>query len=102
MVWTWGLCAKQWAVIERDTMKKLGFVGVACAVLTGCSIAPSVNVVGAYFPGWLFCIVAGVSLTVIVHLIQSRRNLGAWLAPMAVTYPVLTTLFSLCVWLIFF
>lgn len=83
-------------------MKKRGLVILASSLLTGCTLAPSISVLGAYFPDWLFCIVAGVSLTVIIHLIQSKKNLGSWLAPMALTYPVLTALFSLTVWLIFF
>lgn len=83
-------------------MIKLGMAVAAVLLLNGCALAPSVNVLGAYFPGWLFCIIAGVSLTVAVHVISSKRNLGPWLAPAALTYPMLTTLFSLGVWLIFF
>lgn len=76
-------------------MKKHSLAVAAGSFLNGCTLAPSVNVLGAYFPGWLFCVVAGVSLTVVVHVIQSKLNLGPWLAPVALTYPVLTTLFSL-------
>lgn len=83
-------------------MKKHGLATVASSLLAGCTLAPSINVLGAYFPDWLFCIVAGVSLTVIIHVNQSKKNLGSWLAPVALTYPVLTALFSLAVWLIFF
>ncbi len=32
--------------------------------VTGCSRSPSVNVLGAYFPDWLFCIAAGVLFTI--------------------------------------
>jgi YtcA family len=83
-------------------MKKFSLAAAASSLLTGCTLAPSINVLGAYFPDWLFCIVAGVSLTVVIHVIQSKGNLGPWLTPVALTYPVLTTLFSLAVWLIFF
>jgi YtcA family len=83
-------------------MKKFSLAAAASSLLTGCTLAPSINVLGAYFPGWLFCIVAGVSLTVVIHVILSKGNLGPWLTPVALTYPVLTTLFSLAVWLIFF
>lgn len=83
-------------------MKEIGLVFAAGLLLNGCTFAPSVNVLGAYFPDWLFCIVAGVSLTVVVHVMLSKRNLERWLAPAALTYPLLTTLFSLGVWLIFF
>ena len=83
-------------------MKKFGLAVAASSLLSGCRLAPSINVLGAYFPDWLFCIIAGVSLTVIIHLITSKRSLGAWLQPAALTYPALTTLFSIAVWLYFF
>jgi hypothetical protein len=86
---------------REHTIQKLGLAAAASSLLTGCSLPPSINVLGAYFPAWLFCIVAGVSLTVIVHVISRERSLGRRLMPVALTYPVLTTLFSI-VWLIFF
>ena len=80
-----------------------GLATVASSLLAGCTLAPSISVLGAYFPDWLFCIIAGVSLTVIIHVVQARENLlGAWFAPVAMTYPALTALLSLTVWLIFF
>ena len=69
---------------------------------SGWGFPPSIDVVGAYFPDWMFCIVAGVILTVLVDVIQGKLKLGRWLRPMALTYPMLTTLFSLATWLIFF
>ena len=83
-------------------MTKRGLSLFVFLSLGGCTYPPSVNVLGAYFPGWLFCIAAGVSLTVVVHVMLSKRNLEAWLAPTVLTYPVLTTLFSLGAWLVFF
>jgi len=83
-------------------MKKFGLAVAASSLLNGCTFAPSINVLGAYFPDWLFCIVAGVSLTVIVYVIVSKFTLERWLMPVALTYPVLTTMFSLIAWLVFF
>jgi hypothetical protein len=76
---------------------------VATAMLTaGCARAPSIDVIGAYFPDWLFCIVAGVVLAVIVYLILGRTAYGHRVGPTAVIYPTLVTFLSLVVWLIFF
>lgn len=83
-------------------MRKFGLAVAAGLLLNGCTFAPSINVLGAYFPDWLFCIVAGVSLTVIVNVIQDKLNLGRWLKPTALSYPALTTIFSIATWLIFF
>ncbi|MGF6754768.1 YtcA family lipoprotein [Paraburkholderia sp. GAS42] len=54
--------------------RAIGITGVSVAVATliaGCTLAPSANVLGAYFPDWLFCIVAGVAFAVVVYLIPS-------------------------------
>ncbi|SPB12737.1 hypothetical protein NOV72_00044 [Caballeronia novacaledonica] len=76
-------------------------VGVA-APLSGCSNAPSINVLGAYFPDWLFCIVASVALVVVLHLVLARLKVGQTLWPAAVIYPTLVTFFALAVWLLAF
>ena len=83
-------------------MKKLGWVIAVSTLLSGCTFPPSINVLGAYFPDWMFCIISGVSLTAIVSVIHGRYNLERWLRPTALTYPVLTTFFSIATWLIFF
>lgn len=83
----------------------VGMTGVAVAtvILTaGCTSAPSVSVVGAYFPDWLFCLVAGVVLAIAVYLILGRTQYSDRVGPAAVVYPALVTFFALIVWLIFF
>ncbi|CAN7326553.1 YtcA family lipoprotein [Caballeronia sp. LjRoot31] len=86
-------------------MRSSGTVATAVLVsmcVTGCSRSPSVNVLGAYFPDWLFCIIAGVVLTIIFHVIVQRTHRGLWFGPPALVYPALVTLLALVVWLIFF
>jgi YtcA family len=76
---------------------------VAAAMLTtGCASAPSINVLGAYFPDWLFCIVAGVVLAVIIYRFLGRTPYGDRIGPTAVIYPTLVAFLALVVWLIFF
>jgi putative effector of murein hydrolase len=59
-------------------------------------------VLGAYFPDWLFCIVAGVVLTVVIYLIVKRLQADHLMGPAAVVYPTLVTFLSLAVWLMLF
>ncbi|RFU48566.1 YtcA family lipoprotein [Paraburkholderia sp. DHOC27] len=73
-----------------------------CTVLTGCAAAPSVGVLGAYFPDWLFCAVGGTVLTAIVHVLCSRGGYGGWLSPPAIVYPALTVLFAVVLWAVVF
>lgn len=83
-------------------MRATSIAVVAAVPTTGCSNAPSINVLGAYFPGWLFCIVAGVVLSIACYLILQHAQRGQWLGPSPVVYPTLATFFALAVWLILF
>jgi hypothetical protein len=75
-----------------------------CALLGGCSTAPSINVLGAYFPDWLFCIVGAIVATGIVHAALRAagllRQLQGWTLPLA--YSSLTVSLALIGWLTFF
>ncbi|MFL9874665.1 YtcA family lipoprotein [Paraburkholderia megapolitana] len=73
-----------------------------CALLTACSGSPSVGILGAYFPDWLFCVTGGVILTAVVHVLSYRRGYGSWLTPPAIVYPALTALFSIVLWAVGF
>jgi hypothetical protein len=83
-------------------MRPLGAVVLASMCMTGCSRSPSINVLGAYFPDWLFCIVAGVVVTIVLHAVAQRTHHSPWLEPQALVYPALVALIALLVWLIFF
>lgn len=77
--------------------------GIAMAtLLAGCTRAPSLVVFGASFPDWLFCVSGGVIATVVVHLLRGDRKRLRWLDPVALSYPLLTALFSLLAWVMFF
>ena len=75
---------------------------LACLALTGCAHAPSITVFGASFPDWLFCMVAGVIATSLVHAVMSKGNRLALLRPLPVSYLGLTTIFAVLVWLLVF
>lgn len=74
----------------------------ACGALGGCSAAPSIAVLGAYFPEWMFCISGGVLLLVCLHVLLSRSGRSGWLAPPALVYPALAVLFSIALWVVAF
>ncbi|ANB72191.1 hypothetical protein AYM40_07305 [Paraburkholderia phytofirmans OLGA172] len=83
-------------------MRTFGAAAFAGMLTTGCSNAPSVNLLGAYFPDWLFCIVVAVLLTVAFRLVLQRLNYERWLGAPAVFYLALVTFLSLAAWLSFF
>ena len=69
-------------------------------LLLGCSQAPSVDVLGSFFPAWLVCFVVAIVLTAVARLALLRLRVKAAL-PMLV-YPSLAALFTFTLWLIFF
>lgn len=71
-----------------------------CFLLAGCSLSPSISVIGAFYPAWLFCIIAGVICT----LITRRGILKKYHTPAfaGVIYTALFALYSMLFWLVFF
>jgi hypothetical protein len=64
------------------------------------SRAPSFDIVGSFFPAWLVCFVAALVLTVAARWLLLRLRVA--LALPVLTYPCLTVVFTLTLWLIFF
>jgi hypothetical protein len=76
---------------------------MACGALaTGCSFAPSVEIVGSFFPAWLVCLVIAVVLTVPARWMLVRANLEKDVGPLVVFYPCLVLLFTCVSWLVLF
>lgn len=75
-----------------------------CVWLSGCSTTPSISVLGAYFPDWLFCIVSAIIATSVVHTLLRSRSLLVHFGPryLPLAYVALTSVFALGGWLIFF
>jgi fructose-specific phosphotransferase system IIC component len=69
-------------------------------LLSGCSRAPSIEVLGSFFPAWLVCFIAAIVLTALARLALLRWRVKAAL-PLLV-YPSLTALFTFLLWLLFF
>lgn len=70
--------------------------------IAACALPPTLNVLGAYFPDWLFCILGGVIATCTLSTLLSAERFNDFLAPKLIFYPALTTLLSLLIWLFFF
>ncbi|MGY2491496.1 YtcA family lipoprotein [Cupriavidus sp. CP313] len=81
---------------------RLASVVWTLGLLHGCSRSPSTNVLGAYYPDWLFCIVGAVVAAVLIRLLLLRAGLNDWLYPPAIAYPALLALLAFAGWLLFF
>jgi hypothetical protein len=60
------------------------------------------NVLGAYYPAWLLCIVAGVVAAVLIRLVLLKFGVEHALRPAALAYPALIALVAFAGWLLFF
>ena len=69
---------------------------------TGCSRAPTFNILGSFFPAWILCGVIGILLTVGVRILFVRVNFEQELSPLILVYPCLAAFFTFLVWLLFF
>jgi hypothetical protein len=72
------------------------------SVLTGCARAPSIDILGSFFPVWMVCLSVAVILTFFVRSLVVRYKLESHVGPVALFYPSIVVLFSCLLWLIFF
>jgi len=76
--------------------------GMGLILLTGCRGAPSINVLGSFFPGWMFCMAIGVVGSLLLRLVFIKTNIDAHLPMRTTVYICLWVLITLLSWLLFF
>jgi hypothetical protein len=74
----------------------------ALLFLNGCRLAPSINLVGSFFPAWMLCVALGVSGVLVLRRVFVRTGLEPHLGALAVVYFCLWVLLTLSSWLLFF
>lgn len=73
-----------------------------CLLCSGCSRAPSVDIIGSFFPIWMICIAAGVVLAYIARALLLRYGLENQVQPLWLFYPCTVILCACLLWLIFY
>jgi hypothetical protein len=79
-----------------------GCVALPAVLLAGCSRAPSVDIAGSFFPGWMICLTAAVFLTFAVRFLLLKLRLESEVGPLALFYPSMLTLITCVLWLTYF
>jgi hypothetical protein len=74
-------------------------LALTCA---GCRHAPSVDVIGSFFPAWMLCLLLGVALAFLVRYLLLRFRLESEASPLALFYPCVVILLACLLWLVFF
>jgi len=65
-------------------------------------VAPSVNILGSFFPAWLICIVIGLVITILTRQVFVAMKIAPHLGPAALVYPCLVGLCIFATWLVLF
>ena len=65
-------------------------------------MAPSINILGSFFPAWLISIAIGLILTAIVHWVLAATNTAHYLRPAGLAYTSLAFLLIFATWLVLF
>jgi YtcA family len=64
--------------------------------------APSIDVIGSFFPAWLVCLIVAIVGTFLIRTILLRLRLETEVGPLALFYPSLVVLLSCGIWLAFY
>jgi hypothetical protein len=71
-------------------------------VLAGCRPAPSVDLLGSFFPAWMLALAIGIVLTLLLRQLFILTDLDPYLAPRGLVYVSLAVLVTLATWLFVF
>jgi hypothetical protein len=75
---------------------------VICLMCSGCSRAPSVGIIGSFFPVWMICLATGVVAAFIERALLLRYRLENQVRPLWLFYPCSVTLCACLLWLMFY
>jgi hypothetical protein len=75
---------------------------IFCFLCSGCSRAPSVAIIGSFFPAWMICISVGVVLTFLARSLLVRFGLEKHVGPLWLFYPSILTLCACVMWEMFY
>ncbi len=88
-------CARA-SVLQRDAC-----VAIALPV-AGCSYAPTMDLLGSYFPAWMLCAVIGIVAAVIIRQILAVAGINDYVVAPLLTYAGLAVSATLLAWLLWF
>lgn len=74
-------------------------LGLFCAA---CNSAPSIDVLGSFFPAWMVCIISAVALAFVVRYFLRKYQLESEVGHLAIFYPCVVILMTCGLWLLFF
>jgi YtcA family len=87
--------------INKITTRLL-YLATISLLCGGCGRAPSVDILGSFFPVWMVCLTIAVIMACGLRLVLLRYRLESEIGPVALFYPSVVILLTSLLWLIFF
>jgi hypothetical protein len=81
---------------------RASFIVALVLMCSGCERAPSIDVIGSFFPVWMLCMSLGVALAFVARYVLMRYQLESEVGPLALFYPSIAILSACLLWLVFF
>jgi cation transporter-like permease len=69
---------------------------------SGCSMSPSQNILGSFFPSWMLCTAIGIGAAVALRFLFGGIGLEKYVLAPPLTYLSVAVAVTLVVWLIWF
>jgi hypothetical protein len=70
--------------------------------LAACSSAPTMDLLGSYFPGWMLCAAVGIIAAIVIRQILAVAGINEYVVAPLLTYAGLAVAATLLAWLFWF
>ena len=92
-----------WIWCGRGRCAPRAFWRTATALpVAGCNSAPTMDLLGSYFPAWMLCAALGIVATVIIRQILAVTGINDYVVAPLLTYAALAVSATLLAWLVWF
>jgi hypothetical protein len=90
---------KEFMLCNKKTLQLAAVLSACCS---GCSRAPSVDILGSFFPAWMLCVSIGVAVAVAARSLLARLRLEKDIALPVLFYPSVAVAAACLLWLTLF
>jgi hypothetical protein len=88
---------------DRQRRGPLGLRWVAVALpVAACNSAPTMDLLGSYFPAWMLCAAVGIIAAIIIRQVLAVAGITDYVVAPLLTYAGLAVSATLLTWLLWF
>lgn len=84
---------------NRKYLQVTAALSICCS---GCSRAPSVDILGSFFPSWMICVSLGVAASGLTHWLLVRTKVEKEIYSPVLFYPSVVVAVACLLWLLLF